>query len=192
VSTGIVPTLVRSGVRERLMRPAGGRDSSEREIISAVEFTRRRNAQLTAEHDQLAEEAAIARDAMIQAQIMEAIERTKEEQQAAGLPTGFEPPAIPKRPSINAILSAVSDYYDISLVDIIAQRRINRVVRVRHVAMYLARMLTTRSLPQIGIYLGGRDHTTVLHGVRKVELRLQTEPSLAGEIAAIKQRLGLT
>jgi chromosomal replication initiator protein len=63
------------------------------------------------------------------------------------------------------------------------------VVRPRQVAMYLAKTLTLRSLPEIGRRFGGRDHTTVLHAVRKIENLVSTDSALADEIELLKRQL---
>jgi len=63
------------------------------------------------------------------------------------------------------------------------------VVRPRQVAMYLAKTLTLRSLPEIGRRFGGRDHTTVLHAVRKIENLVGTDSALAEEIELLKRQL---
>jgi chromosomal replication initiator protein len=62
-------------------------------------------------------------------------------------------------------------------------------VRPRQVAMYLAKTLTLRSLPEIGRRFGGRDHTTVLHAVRKIENLVSTDTALAEEIELLKRQL---
>jgi chromosomal replication initiator protein len=63
------------------------------------------------------------------------------------------------------------------------------VVRPRQIAMYLAKSLTLRSLPEIGRRFGGRDHTTVLHAVRKIEGMVGKDTELAGEIDHLKRML---
>jgi chromosomal replication initiator protein len=63
------------------------------------------------------------------------------------------------------------------------------VVRPRQIAMYLAKVLTLRSLPEIGRRFGGRDHTTVLHAVRKIEGLVQGDKALAEEIEVLKRML---
>jgi chromosomal replication initiator protein len=72
----------------------------------------------------------------------------------------------------------------------LSQRRTANVVRPRQIAMYLAKTLTMRSLPEIGRKFGGRDHTTVLHGVRKIEALVAIDGELDGEIQQLKRRLG--
>ncbi len=77
-------------------------------------------------------------------------------------------PAEPKRVRIEDIQRVVARQYNVSRADLLSSRRTANVVRPRQVAMYLAKVLTLRSLPEIGRRFGGRDHTTVLHAVRKI------------------------
>lgn len=79
--------------------------------------------------------------------------------------------------------------YNVSRSDLLSQRRTANVVRPRQVAMYLAKILTLRSLPEIGRRFGGRDHTTVLHAVRKIETLIGTDTALAAEIETLKGEL---
>ena len=76
-----------------------------------------------------------------------------------------------------------------SRADLLSSRRTANVVRPRQVAMYLAKTLTLRSLPEIGRRFGGRDHTTVLHAVRKIENLVNTDNALAEEIELLKRQL---
>jgi chromosomal replication initiator protein len=71
----------------------------------------------------------------------------------------------------------------------LSSRRTANVVRPRQVAMYLAKILTLRSLPEIGRRFGGRDHTTVLHAVRKIETLAGNDSAFAEEIEALKRQL---
>lgn len=91
-----------------------------------------------------------------------------------------------KQPAIRDILKAVAAAYNVSAWDIISQRRTNSVVPARQVTMYLARKLTLWSLPCIGRQLGGKDHTTVLHAIRRIEDRIPNDAALAARIAAIE------
>ena len=76
--------------------------------------------------------------------------------------------------SIEEIQKKVSEHYNIRLSDMVGPKRLRSFARPRQVAMYLCKQLTSRSLPEIGRRFGGRDHTTVMHGVRRIEeLRLQ-------------------
>ena len=78
-------------------------------------------------------------------------------------------PQEPKRVKIEDIQRVVARQYNVSRADLLSSRRTANVVRPRQIAMYLAKTLTLRSLPEIGRRFGGRDHTTVLHAVRKIE-----------------------
>ena len=74
-----------------------------------------------------------------------------------------------KRITIDEIQNKVSNYYNINVGDLISSRRLRSFARPRQVAMYLAKKLTSRSLPEIGRKFGGRDHTTVIHAVKKID-----------------------
>jgi len=98
-------------------------------------------------------------------------------------------PAEPKRVRIEDIQRIVARQYNVSRADLLSSRRTANVVRPRQVAMYLAKVLTLRSLPEIGRRFGGRDHTTVLHAVRKIENLVGNDSALAEEIEALKRQL---
>ena len=89
---------------------------------------------------------------------------------------------------IKPVISAVAKYYRVSLRDIASFRRANEVVRPRQVAMYLAKMLTKHSLPAIGRVFE-RDHTTVLHAIRRMETLRRLDPDLDAEIRELTERL---
>jgi chromosomal replication initiator protein len=93
----------------------------------------------------------------------------------------------PKRVRVDDILRIVAKHYNVTRADILSQRRTANVVKPRQVAMYLAKTLTLRSLPEIGRRFGGRDHTTVLHAVRKIEGLVGSDRSLADEVEALKR-----
>jgi chromosomal replication initiator protein len=95
----------------------------------------------------------------------------------------------PKRVKIEDIQKLVATHYNISRADILSSRRTAVVVRPRQIAMYLAKVLTPRSLPEIGRRFGGRDHTTVLHAVRKIEGLADKDQSLFEEIDLLKRML---
>ncbi len=94
-----------------------------------------------------------------------------------------------KRVRIEDIQRIVARQYNVSRSDLLSSRRTANVVRPRQIAMYLAKTLTLRSLPEIGRRFGGRDHTTVLHAVRKIEGLIGTDNSLAAEIESLKCQL---
>ncbi|MBI3435565.1 MAG: chromosomal replication initiator protein DnaA [Proteobacteria bacterium] len=98
-------------------------------------------------------------------------------------------PQEPRRVKIEEIQRIVALHYNVSRSDLLSSRRTANVVRPRQVAMYLAKSLTLRSLPEIGRRFGGRDHTTVLHAVRKIELLLGKDASLAQDVDALRRRL---
>jgi chromosomal replication initiator protein len=95
----------------------------------------------------------------------------------------------PKRVKIEDIQKLVASHYSVSRADILSSRRTAAVVKPRQVAMFLAKMLTPRSLPEIGRRFGGRDHTTVLHAVRKIEALLQNDPTLRDTLELLKRML---
>jgi chromosomal replication initiator protein len=98
-------------------------------------------------------------------------------------------PQEPKRVKIEDIQRLVARQYNVSRADLLSSRRTANVVRPRQVAMYLAKTLTLRSLPEIGRRFGGRDHTTVLHAVRKIESLVGSDTTLAEEIEVLKRQL---
>ena len=95
----------------------------------------------------------------------------------------------PKRVRIEDIQKLVASRYNVSRSDILSERRTAAVVKPRQIAMYLSKVLTLRSLPEIGRRFGGRDHTTVLHAVRKIEKALGADPSLSEEVELLKRML---
>jgi chromosomal replication initiator protein len=91
---------------------------------------------------------------------------------------------------IRDIQIACARYYGVSLADMLSARRTAVVVLPRQVAYYLAKMLTAKSLPEIGRRFGGRDHTTALSGIRKIERLRKTNPQLEHEMKTIAKSLG--
>lgn len=87
--------------------------------------------------------------------------------------------------TISQIQKKVADYFDIKISDLISARRARCVARPRQVAMYLCKQLTLRSLAEIGRKFGGKDHTTVIHAVKKVEKLLQDDKEFEGEVNSI-------
>jgi chromosomal replication initiator protein len=98
-------------------------------------------------------------------------------------------PQEPRRVKIEDIQRVVARQYNVSRSDLLSSRRTANVVRPRQVAMYLSKTLTLRSLPEIGRRFGGRDHTTVLHAVRKIEGLVGKDPVLADEVELLKRQL---
>lgn len=87
------------------------------------------------------------------------------------------------------ILNAVSGYYNLRPEDLTGPRRSQNLAIARQVAMYLARDLTDLSLPQVGQALGGRDHTTVLHGCEKIAALFEKDDEIRRQILEIRNRL---
>jgi chromosomal replication initiator protein len=94
-----------------------------------------------------------------------------------------------RRVSIEDIQRRVADHYNIRLADMSSPRRARAVARPRQIAMYLAKQLTTRSLPEIGRKFGGRDHTTVMHAVKKVEELRSADHILQEDIDRLRRSL---
>jgi chromosomal replication initiator protein len=95
----------------------------------------------------------------------------------------------PKRIRIEEIQKVVASHFNVSKQDLLSARRSRAIVRPRQIAMYLAKTMTPRSFPEIGKRFGGRDHTTVLHAVRKVEELAAADEALAQEIELLKRMI---
>jgi chromosomal replication initiator protein len=93
----------------------------------------------------------------------------------------------PKRVRIEDIQKIVARQFNVARNDLLSNRRTRQIVRPRQIAMYLAKTMTPRSLPEIGRRFGGRDHTTVLHAVRKIEGMIAEDNKLAQEIELLKR-----
>jgi len=95
----------------------------------------------------------------------------------------------PKRVKIEDIQKLVATHFNVSRADILSSRRTANVVRPRQIAMYLSKTMTLRSLPEIGRRFGGRDHTTVLHAVRKIEGLVSKDTTLSEELELLRNML---
>ncbi len=94
-----------------------------------------------------------------------------------------------RRITIEEIQKRVAEHFNIKLAEMSSARRSRAVARPRQVAMYLAKQLTSRSLPEIGRKFGGRDHTTVMHAVRKVEELRTTDATFAEDVELLRRML---
>ncbi|WP_307350670.1 chromosomal replication initiator protein DnaA [Caulobacter ginsengisoli] len=94
-----------------------------------------------------------------------------------------------KRITIDDIQKATSEHFGLKQADLISERRNRSIARPRQAAMWLAKQLTTRSLPDIGRRFGGRDHTTVLHAVRRIEELKAGDAQLARDLEALARKL---
>lgn len=91
--------------------------------------------------------------------------------------------------NIDEIQKAVAEHYNLRINEMLSQRRSRNIARPRQVAMYLAKQLTQRSLPEIGRMFNGRDHTTVIHAIRKVEELRCSDATLDDDIARLMRKL---
>ncbi|AVW92587.1 chromosomal replication initiator protein DnaA [Celeribacter baekdonensis] len=94
-----------------------------------------------------------------------------------------------RKVTVEEIQRKVSEHYAIRLSDMIGPKRVRSIARPRQVAMYLAKQLTSRSLPEIGRRFGGRDHTTVMHGVRRIEELKGTDSQIADDVEMLRRAL---
>ncbi|MEY4984330.1 MAG: hypothetical protein RIR62_2596 [Pseudomonadota bacterium] len=91
--------------------------------------------------------------------------------------------------TIEEIQRKVAEHYNIRLSDMIGPKRVRTIARPRQIAMYLAKQLTPRSLPEIGRRFGGRDHTTIMHGVRKIEELMAIDSQLNDDLQLLRRLL---
>jgi len=103
-----------------------------------------------------------------------------------GIEIELPPLASNNQPRVETVLRACAKYFGISELELKSERRTKIVVRPRQMAMYLAKTMTLRSPPEIGRRMGGKDHTTVLHGVRKLEKLIRSDWETAYDAAHIE------
>lgn len=94
-----------------------------------------------------------------------------------------------RRITIDEIQRKVAEHFNLKINDMHSVRRSRNVARPRQIAMYLSKQLTPRSLPEIGRKFGGRDHTTVMHAVRKIEELMEKDPSIAQDVEVVRRAL---
>lgn len=94
-----------------------------------------------------------------------------------------------RKVTVDMIQKTVAEHYALKQADLISERRARAVARPRQVAMWLAKQITTRSLPDIGRRFGGRDHTTVLHAVRRIEALKAEDPVIARDVDVLLRKL---
>lgn len=93
------------------------------------------------------------------------------------------------RPKLPQIMDAVCRHFHVSRTDLCSGRRADTIVKPRQVYMYLARKLTTRSLPEIARFCGGRDHTTAIWACEQVDRFIKTNPTIAAAVKALTEEL---
>jgi chromosomal replication initiator protein len=94
-----------------------------------------------------------------------------------------------RRVTIEEIQRKVAEHYNIRLTDMSSARRSRQVARPRQVAMYLAKQLTSRSLPEIGRRFGNRDHTTVMHAVSRIAELMAADTGFAEDVELLRRML---
>lgn len=94
-----------------------------------------------------------------------------------------------RKVTIEEIQRKVAEHYNVRLSDMIGPKRMRTIARPRQVAMYLSKHLTTRSLPEIGRRFGGRDHTTIMHGIRKIEELMVADTQLTEDVDLLRRLL---
>jgi chromosomal replication initiator protein len=94
-----------------------------------------------------------------------------------------------RRITIDEIQKRVSEHFHIRHAEMLSARRAREVARPRQIAMYLAKQLTPRSLPEIGRRFGGRDHTTVIHAVRQIEKLRASDSEIDHDVTALMRLL---
>src|SRR5690606_6004514 len=97
--------------------------------------------------------------------------------------------ATQRRITIDEIQTAVSAHFEVKKIDLISERRAVAIARPRQIGMYLAKRLTTRSLPEIGRKFGNRDHSTVIHAVRRIEELRGKDLEIDGAVRTLMRQL---
>lgn len=87
---------------------------------------------------------------------------------------------------VATIVKAASRHFGVPISEIMSRRHLAVLVRPRHIAMYLSLYLTKASYPAIGKFMGGRDHTTIMNGVRRISDKLKVDPTIAADIEAVR------
>ncbi len=95
----------------------------------------------------------------------------------------------PKKPEVSLVQKTVADYFKIKPSELRSKKRKRTITIPRQIAMYLARTVTNSSYPDLGIQFGGKDHTTIIHAVKRIAKQQESDPDLRGHIDSIKQQL---
>lgn len=97
--------------------------------------------------------------------------------------------SIDTRGAVEKIIQHVAQRYHVTRMDLVSARRTGGVIRPRHIAIYLAKILTPLSLPSIGRLFGKRDHTTILHAIRKMSWLVETAPGIRDEVERLRAEI---
>jgi chromosomal replication initiation ATPase DnaA len=177
----------RKEIRDALWNPANGRQSSELEIVPEYQLRQRRIQQikLVAETFRATQEkrkwdGILGRMKEMAAERAVDLERKAKEEAARGIL------------SATTILKVVASWCNTTVIDLTSERRTLDVVYPRQVAMYLCKHHTRLSYPKIGRKFGGKDHTTVLHAVKKIQRMLDSgDVEIAVDIVRLRRILGV-
>lgn len=167
----------RRAIRQRLFNPVNAvPDPEEKTVATILAETRAERKQLQMDNERLRAElkATLERLATAHLNLQEATKFSE----SAG------------RPSFKFIVAMVSSHTGVSVADIMSDRRLAIIVYARQLAFYVCKQHTTLTLPAIGLRFG-RDHTTVLHGIRKIESALATDETCQRDVKAINERLAV-
>jgi len=127
--------------------------------------------------------------AVVKLQILSSVEKRPVDLEMARTAMGEEPGRTEKQIQIQTIINAVTDFYGVKVTDLQSKRRHRSVALPRQVCMYLARKHTRHSLEEIGGYFGGRDHTTVMHAVRTVEVKVGNEDDFQRIVSSLEDAI---
>lgn len=175
-------------LRDRLYRPQNGRDSSELDIVSGTTARERRAALLQQEEEIKRAKADFMRQKKLDDLMRKVVENHVRNKKIAI--RVFEQDAEMAPPTMKRIIKLVAaSYNNITPIDILSRRRTANLSMARHIVMYLARMLTFRSLAEIGRMLQDRDHTTVMHGINKIERLIAEDAALREKIKGLEKAL---
>lgn len=175
-------------LRDRLYKPQNGRDSSELDIVSGTAARERRAAILEQEEEFKRAKADFMRQKKLDDLMRKVLENHVRNKQI--VVRVFEQDTEMAPPTMRRIIKLVAaSYNNITPIDILSRRRTANLSMARHIVMYLARMLTFRSLAEIGRMLQDRDHTTVMHGICKIERLMAEDAALREKIKGLEKAL---
>lgn len=190
----INPIAHARAVKARLWNPAGARQSSELEVVPAPAFRKqqdRRQVIVEWQKAKLDAETGIAIDNAIRSSraANHLLNVPRDRERATAIARRLQEEEAIETPSLAAILRHVATYYGVPKIDILSHRRAARVVIPRQIVMYLGRELTLHSTCAIGRFLK-RDHTTIIHGHRRIASLMAKHIRIAADIDNIKWNLG--
>lgn len=125
-------------------------------------------------------------------QMRASVEQAPIDLRMAQLVIGDQPDRAGNQPTIQTVISVVTEFYGVRLTDLQSKRRHRSITLPRQVSMYLARSHTRHSLEEIGGYFGGRDHTTVMHAIKTVESKRQSDTEFDAVVTSLDERLRTT